>query len=106
MNQSEGASPAWMREAAEEIRQCCLQQSGYLNATLTAEIIANHAPTRQATWEAGRDDAIKIVAHEFPSITLLAKIRALKYSGPSGAQDAPTPRCAFCNMPIKYPRQV
>lgn len=38
----------WMIAAAEEIRQCCLQQAGYLNAGLTAQIIANHAPQGSA----------------------------------------------------------
>ncbi len=34
----------WMLEASKEIRQLCLQQAGYLNAALTAEIIAKHCP--------------------------------------------------------------
>jgi hypothetical protein len=34
----------WMREAAEQIRRCCLNQDGYLNAAVAARIIADHAP--------------------------------------------------------------
>jgi hypothetical protein len=40
----------WMRKASEEIRLCCLQQAGYLNAALTAEIIA------RAYSESGQDE--------------------------------------------------
>jgi len=44
----------WMRDAAAEIRQLCLQQGGYLNAELSAKIIASHAPVAPVDEEAER----------------------------------------------------
>jgi len=38
----------WMNAASEEIRGLCIQQAGYLNAALTAEIIAKYAAAREA----------------------------------------------------------
>ena len=68
------------RKAAEEIRQLCIQQAGYLNATLTAEIIERYyraatpaestPPTQNAQqfWMTNYRVGNEPIAKDMPSI--------------------------------------
>jgi hypothetical protein len=112
----------WMIEAAEEIRHLCIQQAGYLNAALTAEIIAKHAAeVARASWEQGRDAAAKVaedalIPEAFKKTgiytdfeaggddclkSIAAAIRALTPPGVEPTKRIDTEHCDMCQEPVK-----